>query len=148
MGFTGVALLVRPADPTLAVGAEMLTGRAVMVLAGVLRGELAGFDPAAVTMRSGLAWIYLTAFGSIIAFSAYMFLLRKVSATAVGTYAFVNPVVAVASGWWIADEPITLRILLAGALILIAVIGILWQPRSSRPPAFLDGGEGHVHAKA
>lgn len=143
--------LTLPKAPIVAIGAEMLAGGASMAAAGVLRGELVAFDPAAVSTRSAVAWIYLTIFGSIIAFSAYMHLLRKVSSTAAGTYAFVNPVVAVVLGWWLAGEVITPRVLVAGALILIAVMAILWKPRArvaSGRPAAADACEREAHAEA
>ena len=143
-----------PSSPMVAVGAEMLAGGALMALIGIARGELVGFDVGAVSARSMSAWLYLVAFGSIMAFSAYMFLLRHVSATAVSTYAFVNPMVAVLLGWWLADEPVTLRVLGAGGLIVVAVVVILLRPSRRRmvsvadAPGGLDGDQRQVHAEA
>ena len=86
-----------------------------------------------MSARSLSALAYLAVFGSIISLSAYMFLLREVSASAVGTYAFVNPVIAVLLGWWVASEPMTPRVLLAGAMIIVAVVVILvpWRRRKA-----------------
>lgn len=152
-----------PASPLVAVGAEALAGGMVLaVLAGV-RGEFVGFDPAAVSGRSLFALLYLVLLGSIAALTAYQYLLRTISASAVSTYAFVNPVVAVALGWFVAGEPITPRVLLAGALIITAVVFILgtWKRRrrpavSARSDASIslgtprrsDGSERQAHAEA
>ena len=123
-----------PASPLASLGAQMTAGGVILLAVAGLTGETASFDPAAVSTRSGLAVGYLVIFGSIISLSAYMYLLRQVSASAVGTYAFVNPVIAVFLGWWIASEPLTPRILLAGAMIVCAVVVILvpWRRRRSQ----------------
>ena len=123
-----------PASPLASLGAQMTAGGLILLAVAGLSGETANFDPAAVSMRSGLALGYLAVFGSIISLSAYMYLLRQVSASAVGTYAFVNPVIAVFLGWWIASEPVTPRVLLAGAMIVCAVVVILvpWRRRRVR----------------
>ena len=109
----------------------MTAGGLILLALAVVSGELARFDPAAVSLRSALALGYLALFGSVLSLSAYMYLLREVPASAVGTYAFVNPVIAVLLGWWIASEPLTPRVLLAGALIVVAVVVILvpWRRR-------------------
>ena len=67
---------------------------------------------------------YLVVFGSIVGYSAYAYALRHASATIVGTYAYVNPVIAVLLGWLLLDEPITARTLVAMSLILVAVVWI------------------------
>lgn len=121
-----------PRSPLAALGAQMTAGGAILILLAALTGELAAFDPSAVSLRSVLALVYLALFGSIISLSAYMYLLREVPASAVGTYAFVNPVIAVLLGWWIASEPLTPRVLLAGAMIVVAVVVIL-VPLRRRP---------------
>ncbi|UOQ78804.1 EamA family transporter [Hymenobacter sp. 5516J-16] len=71
---------------------------------GLVRGEAQGFELAQVTSKSWLAYIYLVTFGSIVAFTAYIWLLRAVEPALAGTYAFVNPVVAVLLGWAFASE--------------------------------------------
>jgi drug/metabolite transporter (DMT)-like permease len=120
-----------PRSPLAALGAQMTAGGAILLLCAALTGEVATFDPATVSLRSGLALGYLALFGSIVSLSAYMYLLREVPASAVGTYAFVNPIIAVALGWWIAGEPLTSRVLAAGTLIVFAVVVILmpWRRR-------------------
>jgi drug/metabolite transporter (DMT)-like permease len=114
-----------PKSALASLGAQMTAGGVILLVVAGVTGEFPKVDLAGVSLRSGLALGYLATFGSIISLSAYMFLLREVSASAVGTYAFVNPVIAVLLGWWIASEPLTGRVLLAGALIIIAVVVIL-----------------------
>ncbi|MCC7144483.1 MAG: EamA family transporter, partial [Candidatus Eisenbacteria bacterium] len=113
-----------PASPFLATAMEMLAGGALLTLAGFALGEHRGFDPAAVSLRSLLAVAYLLIFGSLIAFTAYVWLLQVTSPVKVATYAYVNPVVAVFLGWALADEPLSLRTALAAAAILGAVVVI------------------------
>jgi drug/metabolite transporter (DMT)-like permease len=134
-----------PASPLASLGAQMTAGGLILLAVAGLSGEAAGFDPAVVSMRSGLAVSYLVIFGSVVSLSAYMYLLRQVSASAVGTYAFVNPVIAVFLGWWIASEPLTPRVLLAGSMIVCAVVVILvpWRRRRSRPaPELVEESAG------
>jgi drug/metabolite transporter (DMT)-like permease len=84
-------------------------------------GELAGFRVAAVTRGALAALLYLAVFGSVVSFTAYLFLLRTVPPSIVSTYAFVNPVVAMALGWAFAGERLTPRTLLAAAVVIVAV---------------------------
>ncbi len=111
-------------------GMQMLGGSASLALMAVLHGDRV--DWRAVPVASWQALAFLTIFGSIIAFTAYIWLLRNVPAPAVATYAFVNPVVALALGAWILGEPITWQTLVAAALIIVAVITI---NRASAKPA-------------
>jgi drug/metabolite transporter (DMT)-like permease len=111
-----------PAQPGLATAMEMLTGGALLLVLGVATGELEGFDPGAVSLRSAAALAYLVTFGSLIAFSAFMWLMKVSTPPRVATYAYVNPVVALLLGWALADEPLTPRTLLAAAIILSAVV--------------------------
>jgi drug/metabolite transporter (DMT)-like permease len=120
-----------PAAPLLGTAMEMLCGGALLLVAGLLTGEVARLDPAAVSPRSALALLYLTVFGSLVAFSAYVFLLRATTPARVSTYAFVNPVVAVVLGWAFAGEPVTSRTLLAAAVIVSGVM--LITLRRERP---------------
>ena len=100
----------------------MLGGGVPLVAWGVIEGEWRGFQLEAVTWTSFLAFLYLIVFGSLIAFSAYSWLIRNTEPTLVATYAYVNPVVAVFLGWWIADEAVGVRTLIAAALIVSSVI--------------------------
>lgn len=110
-----------PRSPIVATALEMLAGGAVLVLAGAVTGELASFSLAQISTRSLLAWAYLVVFGSLVGFTAYIWLLGKVAAARVATYAYVNPIVAVFLGWAFAGEPITARTIAAAAVIVAAV---------------------------
>lgn len=121
-----------PEPPAMAAATQMLAGGALLLLAGLLSGEPARIAWSAVSLRSALALLYLALFGSIVAFTAYLWLLRHVSPAMASTYAFVNPVVAVVLGAWLGAEPLTPRLLLAGLLIVGAVVLITVGERGSR----------------
>lgn len=118
-----------PASPLLASAMEMLVGGAGMLLIGLVRGEFTQLAASSVSLRSALSIVYLAGFGSIVAFSAYKWLLSRVAPAVVGTYAFVNPVVAVALGWAFASEQLSARTLLAMLVIVGAVVMISLKPR-------------------
>jgi drug/metabolite transporter (DMT)-like permease len=104
---------------------QMLCGGVLVLILGSLAGEWRSLRVGAVSARSGLAFVYLVTFGSIVAFSAYAWLLRVVRPTRVATYAFVNPIVAVLLGWALGGEEVTGRTLTAGAVVLTGVMLIL-----------------------
>ena len=114
-----------PRSSFLATGMEMLAGGTALVGAGLLLGELGRTEIGAISPDSILALVYLIVFGSIVAFTAYTWLLAHVPATTAGTYAYVNPIVAVALGAILLSEPITPRTLLATAIIVVAVIAMV-----------------------
>ena len=103
---------------------QMLWGGAFLLLLGAATGELARIDPAAISLRSVLATLYLTVFGSLIAFSAFLWLNTVESPARVSTYAYVNPVVALFLGWAFAGEPLGGRTALA-ALVILSAVGII-----------------------
>jgi drug/metabolite transporter (DMT)-like permease len=109
-------------SPILASGMQMLAGGVLLLLAGLFSGEYANLDASKISWLSVGAFLYLTVFGSIVAFTAYGYLLRKVSPAKVATYAYVNPVVAVILGWALAGEPLTSRMVIAAAIILVSVL--------------------------
>ncbi len=111
-----------PRSPHLVSALQMLAGGSALLLWGLVDGEWRGFDPQGVSLTSVLALLYLIFFGSILAFSAYSWLIRTAEPTQVATYAYVNPVVAMFLGWLIAGEPIGGRSLAAAALILGSVV--------------------------
>jgi drug/metabolite transporter (DMT)-like permease len=117
-----------PASPMLGVAMQSLTGGVILLIAALLTGEFRGFHFGAISLRSWVALVYLIAFGSGIGFSAYIYILHKSTAARVATYAFVNPVVALFLGWLIVGEAITLRTVLAAAVILTAVILVITAP--------------------
>jgi drug/metabolite transporter (DMT)-like permease len=110
-----------PASPWIATGMQMLAGGTLLLAAGAASGEWATVDFAAFSARSLGALAYLVVFGSIVAFTAYAYLLRNARPAVAATYAFVNPVVAVLLGWLFAAEPLTWRVGVASLLILVAV---------------------------
>jgi drug/metabolite transporter (DMT)-like permease len=112
---------------------QMVGGGACMIVLGTIFGEWGRVDIDAVTAKSVLSWSYLIVFGSLIGFTSYVWLLRHASPTAVSTYAYVNPIVAVFLGWSLGNEPITAMTLLAGTMIVGAVV--LMTRRSRALPA-------------
>jgi len=108
-------------SPYIAASIQMIVGGAVVALVGSGLGEWSRFH---LNLRGVGAMAYLVVFGSIFGYSAYAYALRHASATVVGTYAYVNPVIAVLLGWLLLHEPITARTVVAMSLILIAVVWI------------------------
>ncbi len=119
-----------PATPRVATAVQMISGGALLAATGTLVGEWGDFDPGAVTARSWLALSYLIVFGSLVAFSSYVWLLRVSTPARVSTYAYVNPVVALLLGWGLAGEPLGARTLLAAALVLMSVAALNRPSRS------------------
>ena len=124
-----------PRRPLVSTGLEMLCGGVALVVTGLLAGELGRVHLGHVSVASWLSFAYLIVFGSLVAFSAYVWLLTRVRTTAVATYAYVNPLVAVVLGWLVLGERVTLQTLVAAALIIVAVVLILTPPRARRDPA-------------
>src|SRR5213594_3197303 len=113
-----------PTTPLLGSGMEMLAGGALLLVASLISKEWAGFQPGNVSFLSLVSFIYLIVFGSLVGFSSYVWLLTKTTTARVSTYAYVNPVVAVFLGYFLAAEQLTLRTLLASSVIVIAVVVI------------------------
>ena len=110
-----------PESSLMTTGMQMLAGGAGALVAGLLMGEAGRFDPSKVSAASVAGWVYLLIFGSLVGFTAYAWLLRVSTPARVSTYSYVNPVVAVLLGWALLDEPVTGRMVAAGAIILAAV---------------------------
>ncbi len=108
----------RPSSALMMTGVQMFVGGVFVGLIGIVNGEFASFDLAAVSTRSLLSFVYLLVFGSLIAFTAFVYLLRVSTPARVATYAYVNPVVAVLLGWLFADEAISARMLVAAVIIV------------------------------
>lgn len=121
-----------PDSPLLGTGMEMIGGGALLLLFGTLVGEWGRLDLAAASPRSLWAVLYLIIFGSLVGFTAYVWLLRHVEIAKVSTYAYVNPVVAVLLGWALAGEALTLRVVLAATVIITGVAFI--TSGRARPP--------------
>jgi len=110
-----------PRDPLVASLYEMTLGGTAMVLIGLVTGEAGRLDLGEVHTSGWLALVYLVGFGSLLAYSAYAYLLANAPISLIGTYAYVNPAVAVFLGWLILDEPVTGTILLGGAVVVVGV---------------------------
>jgi drug/metabolite transporter (DMT)-like permease len=136
LSWTGASLYSRnaqlPKRPLVGAGMEMLIGGAVLVVVGVLRGELALVRPEDFSTQSLLALLYLITIGSWVGYTAYVWLLRNARTSLVSTYAYVNPVVAVFLGWLILDETITARMLFAAAVIIVGVAIIISSGGTAR----------------
>jgi drug/metabolite transporter (DMT)-like permease len=117
-----------PSSPFLGVAMQCLAGGIALLVVSLLTGEWSQLHLAAVSMRSWLALAYLIVFGNGIGFTAYIYILKKSTAARVSTYAFVNPVIALFLGWFFAGEPLTLRTVLAAAIILTAVLLVITAP--------------------
>lgn len=123
-----------PESPLLSTGMEMLMGGAALVLVGVATGEIGQVNFAGMSDKSLLSLLYLTSFGSLIGFTAYVWLLRVGSPTRAATYAYVNPVVAVFLGWLLAGEAITPRTVLA-TLVIVGGVVLITSVRTRKPAA-------------
>jgi len=121
----------QPASIFMSAACQMIGGGFSLLLVSTLLGETRGFDPAQVSAVSLGGFFYLMVFGSMIAISAYVWLLQNASASSVSTYAFVNPAVAILLGWLIADEEISAHILAGAAVILAGVFLVIRAPRQA-----------------
>jgi drug/metabolite transporter (DMT)-like permease len=109
-------------SPLLLSALSLLAGSAMLLTVGTLLGEARGFSVSQVSTKSWLGLAYLILFGSVIAFTAYNWLLEHYSPTLVATHTYVNPLVAVLLGWAFAGEALTLRVGLAAAVVVLAVV--------------------------
>ncbi|MGW0030651.1 EamA family transporter [Streptomyces sp. NPDC003314] len=121
--------LPMPANPFTASAYEMVAGGLAGVAVGLFRGEHHGLDLAEVSTRSWTALAYLVVFGSLVAFTAYAWLLQAAPISLVATYAYVNPVVAVALGALVLNEALTWPVLLGGAIVVAGVCLIVSTER-------------------
>lgn len=130
----------RPASALMGSAMHMLCGGLVLVVFSLLTGQFDGFRLAQVSARSWISFAYLIVFGSLVGFSAFVYLLRVTSAARVATYAYVNPVVAVLFGWLFAGERIGIREGVAAVIIVGAVAAITTFGGSRAPEAARNGG--------
>lgn len=121
-----------PASPFLSTAMQMLAGGAALLVLATVAGEPRHIDFAAFSWRSSAAWLYLIVFGSLVAYTAYVWLLRVSTPSRVSTYAYVNPLVAVFLGWLLAGEALTARMLIAAAVIVGGVVLITLPPKAGR----------------
>ena len=122
-----------PESKMMSSGAQMLSGGIFLIIAAASLGEFRGFDVTSVSRGVWIALAYLIVAGSIIGFTAYVWLIHHESPTKVGTYAYVNPVVAVVVGYFFGGEPLGLRTVLGSLFILVSVI-VITARKSERNP--------------
>jgi drug/metabolite transporter (DMT)-like permease len=113
-----------PQSKVMSSGAQMLAGGMLLAVTAAALGEFRIFDPWTVSRRAWLSLLYLIVAGSIIAFTAYVWLIHHESPTKVGTYAYVNPVVAVLVGYFLGGETLGLRMIVGTLFVLISVVVI------------------------
>jgi drug/metabolite transporter (DMT)-like permease len=111
-----------PSSSLMGTGAEMLTGGLALLVFSASVGEWSGFDISAVSTSSWIGLAYLITFGSMVGFVSYIWLLQNAPVSLVATYAYVNPLVAVFLGAWLANETLNARILVAAAIIIGSVV--------------------------
>jgi drug/metabolite transporter (DMT)-like permease len=138
-----------PRDPFASTGAQMLAGGASMLVAGTLIGEWSAADPSRFSTESVVAFAYLVIFGSVIAYTAYTWLLQNASVSRVSTYAYVNPVVAVILGAIVLGEKVDL-VVIAGAAIILVSVGVVLRAevRANRAARELPAGAAEANPAA
>lgn len=131
-----------PRRPMVAASLEMLGAAVLFAVLGLAFGEASRVQLANVSAAAWFGFAYLTVAGSLVGYTAYGWLLRNASTTLVGTYAYVNPLVAVALGWLILGEVVTTRTAVAGALVLLSVVllvtGRPGEPVPAQPTSGAD----------
>ena len=134
-------LLPLPSSRLMSSGTQMLAGGVLLVVASAALGEFPEFNPSAVSPRAWLSLIYLVVAGSLVAYTAYVWLIHHESPTKVGTYAYVNPVVAVLLGYLLGGEVIGVRTILGTLFVLISVVVITTMPATKKTVALSGSGE-------
>jgi drug/metabolite transporter (DMT)-like permease len=135
MGTFGSQRVRLPRDPILASSVQMIGGGAVSLTAGLLAGEAGSVELADYSAKSLWALAYLVVFGSLIAYTAYVWVLQHAPVSKVATYAYVNPVVAIFLGWLVVSEDITPTILIASAIIVSSVAATVRRESAGATPA-------------
>jgi drug/metabolite transporter (DMT)-like permease len=123
-----------PPSKVMSSGTQMLVGGVLLTLTAAALGEFRNFHPTTVSRGTWLALLYLIVAGSIIGFTAYVWLIHHESPTKVGTYAYVNPVVAVLIGYFLGGETLGLRTILGTLFVLISVV-VITTTRVEKPVA-------------
>ena len=118
-----------PADPFLSTALQMLLGGLTSLIGGFARGEAGGVDFGSFSSDSLIAFVYLIFIGSLVAFSAYVWLLQHAPISKVATYTYVNPIIAIFLGWAILSEQITASIV-AGAVVVVASVATIVRKES------------------
>lgn len=131
-----------PSAKAMSSGAQMLVGGVLLMLAAGLLGEFSRFHLQAVSAKAWLALVYLIVAGSIVGFTAYVWLIHHESPTKVGTYAYVNPVVAVLVGYFFGGEALSARTIAGTALVLVSVVVITTAKKKKDSPRLQLAEEG------
>jgi len=127
-----------PREPVARAAVPLLCGAMMLLVAALMSGEFVAVQWHAVSARSILGLLYLIFFGSVVAFTAYTWLLQHIAPTLVSTHTFVNPVVAVLLGWLLAGEALTLRLVMATIAILGAIVLIRKGDQQNGKHAYAD----------
>ena len=135
-----------PSSKVMSSGTQMLAGGVLLALTAAALGEFRNFHPWAVSRSAWLALVYLIVAGSIVAFTAYVWLIHHESPTKVGTYAYVNPLVAVLIGYLLGGETLDLRTILGTVFVLLSVVAITTTP-VKKPPVALSMEEGRLTSR-
>jgi drug/metabolite transporter (DMT)-like permease len=130
-----------PQSKVMSSGAQMLVGGILLLLAAAMFGEFRGFHARDVSASAWLALLYLIVAGSIVAFTAYVWLIHHESPTKVGTYAYVNPVIAVVLGYFLGGETLGARTILGTFLVLVSVVVITTTPKEAKSTPLTLGTE-------
>ena len=125
--------LALPRNPFVTTVYEMLWGSVFLMVGALIRGE--HVVPTSAPLDAWLAWAYLVTFGSVVAFTSYVWVLSVAPISLVATYAYVNPVVAVFLGWLILSEAVTAAILIGGLVVVASVAIVVSSERKPRPAA-------------
>jgi drug/metabolite transporter (DMT)-like permease len=129
-----------PPSKVMSSGVQMLAGGVFLALTAAALGEFRDFHPQTVSSGAWLSLLYLTVAGSIIAFTAYLWLIHHESPTKVVTYAYVNPVVAVLLGYFLGGESLGPRTILGALFVLISVV-VITTTRAKKPAATFAGAD-------
>jgi drug/metabolite transporter (DMT)-like permease len=116
-----------PESAVMSTAMQMLTGGVAFLLIGFVAGEFGVLAVESITLKSGMAFLYLVVFGSLVGFSAYVWLLKNTSPVLAATYAYVNPLVAIVLGALLDGETVGLRTIVSAMIILLSVIMITAQ---------------------
>lgn len=138
--------LALPHDPFTSAALQQLAGAIFLLVAGLALGEGGMVDPAAFSLRSLVALGYLVVFGSLVAFTAYTWLLQHAPISKVATYAYVNPIVAVVLGWTILSEEIGPTMLL-GAVLVVAAVALIVSRQPAPAPGAVTAPSETVEAE-
>lgn len=138
--------LEMPSDPAVSTAIQMLLGGAFLSVGGLLRGELSGLDTEAFSTASVVALLYLIFIGSLVAFTAYVWVLQHAPVSKVATYAYVNPVIAIFLGWIVLSEQVT-PVILLGAAIIVASVAFIVRKESGTPKE-IDPVDSPAHGLA